>query len=349
MNHTVITGGPSTGKTTLIKWFRDHGHAVEDESAADLIRRGLSGERIPMPWDDLQGFESALHLTQRQREHRARPGAFLDRSLVDILVYCEAYGITSPPGLMDDILKRDYGPVFVLARLPVFASENYRSEIDTEGHRLGSFFAPVYTRLGFTTFETPAFIGEGGTPELRLEDAVAKRAAFILANREPENGKEIEVKARTKDIDRVRRTLGSYFGTMERVVENDRYLSVASGAHRIRERVYDDGRTEYIETIKGPKEAGALTVRTETERAVDREVYLAAPFDIEVRKQREIFRPRFSPGLSVTIDDVAELGNFVEIEGKTRHAVNQWAGQLLLPPLLWVPESYEKLARRNAS
>jgi predicted ATPase/adenylate cyclase class IV len=349
MNHTVITGGPSTGKTTLIRHLRERGHHVANETAADLIRRHFDGEKIPVPWEDFDGFEIAVHREQRKRENSAPAGAFLDRSLVDLIVYCEAYGAPLPPGLMDDILGREYGPVNVLNRLPIFASEKYRSEQDTEGYRIGSFFGPVYTRLGFTVYEVPAFIGEGATDAERLEDAVRKRADFILANRQHENGKEIEIKARTKDIDRVRRTLGSYRGSLEFVTENDRYIPVREGSHRIRERVHEDGRVEYVETVKGPKEEGALTIRREDERLVDATAFQNAPYDLEVRKKREIFRPRFSPGLIVTIDDVDGLGQFVEVEGKTRHAVNQWAGQLLLPPMLWVPESYEKLAREKAA
>lgn len=344
----IFTGGPSTGKSSLADRLRERGYTIKPEAAKQLIDQGIADGSVPLPWENLVGFERALHLFQRVQERNAAPGTFLDRSLIDIVAYCKAYGIALPPGLMKDAHEMPYGNAFILDPLPVFEKTSYRSEDIVEASRLASFFRPVYTALGFTTYNVPAFIGNGRTGRERINDAIDQRADYVLENLVAEEGKEIEIKARTKDIERVFHSLSSYPGTITRVNETDRYIPIDEGSLRVRRQVHPDGSVLYIETKKGPKENANLTVRTETERPVSAAEFENATYALEVTKDRALFKPHFSPGVNITVDDVKDLGHFVEVEGPTRHAVNHWAGQLLLPKTLWVAQSYEHL-KKNAA
>jgi adenylate cyclase class IV len=165
------------------------------------------------------------------------------------------------------------------------------------------------------------------------------------SNHYVEAGQEIELKARVDDIGHVQRILASHHCELEILMENDRFIFTKEGSHRIRERTYHNGHVEYLEIFKEPIAKNLFRICNVLYRFVDRERFQNTPYDVEVRKKRELFKPRFSPDVIVAIDTVEALGQFVEIEGKTRGVVNYWARQLLLPPSLWILESYEDLIR----
>src|SRR3990167_1820435 len=94
--HVVITGGPSVGKTTLIKALRRKGLPVAVEVGSVVIRHGLYH-----PAKDRRAFQSAVLQRQLQVERRLPRNRrhFLDRGLLDGVAYYLIDGLAVPDEL----------------------------------------------------------------------------------------------------------------------------------------------------------------------------------------------------------------------------------------------------------
>jgi predicted ATPase len=87
-NIFVITGGPSVGKTALLKSLRDRGHICFDEVARAFIEEQLSVGGKIVPWIDLPLFNK--HVLDRQIQQHLDAGKelhFFDRGIPDDLGY----------------------------------------------------------------------------------------------------------------------------------------------------------------------------------------------------------------------------------------------------------------------
>ncbi len=137
---------------------------------------------------------------------------------------------------------------------------------------------------------------------------------------------EVELKLRA-DHDAVRERLVAE-GASPRgaVVQRDTYydaphrdFAATDEALRVR-RVKEDGRVESRLTYKGPLVDDESKTRQEHETGVESGETLAAALEAlgfepvaEVRKRRERF---VLDGYAVTLDDVDDVGEFVEVEGE---------------------------------
>ncbi len=164
---------------------------------------------------------------------------------------------------------------------------------------------------------------------------------------------ETEIKLRFDDFDALRRALTEARATCSGcVIETswffdrpDGSLRAADKGLRIRAAEADDGSERpSILTYKGPSDPGPIRCRPEIELAVSdpavaRDVLLATGF-VEVlvyQKRRETWR---LASCHVELDDVPELGRFVEIEGPDRQAVANVQQQLALDAAPAVTPTY---------
>src|SRR5688572_27283488 len=90
-NWSVITGGPSSGKTTLIRELEAQGHAVRHEVARSYIEQmmqhlRLTAEQVRQQTPYLQRQILALKLN-RERHTQTNQPVFFDRGTPDSLAY----------------------------------------------------------------------------------------------------------------------------------------------------------------------------------------------------------------------------------------------------------------------
>lgn len=87
MEKYILTGGPSTGKTTLLCELEKLGYAVVPESARSIIAEEINKPDGILPWTDLHEFQKLVFARQLRRENEAvisrYDKIFHDRSLVD--------------------------------------------------------------------------------------------------------------------------------------------------------------------------------------------------------------------------------------------------------------------------
>lgn len=121
----VITGGPSVGKSTVIRMLKDRGHTVVNEQATAVIQEGKV-----LPWLDRDGFQKEVlrrQLNEEKRVNREPPPVFVDRGAYDGEAYYLMDGL-EPPEVFQTIQPERYLAVFLLEPLDTFELDGIRFE-----------------------------------------------------------------------------------------------------------------------------------------------------------------------------------------------------------------------------
>lgn len=87
MNRYIITGPPSSGKTTLIELLKKH-HDVKEEAARKIIKEQLELKSDKVPWLNNYEFSKLVH-EQQIKDFNATNNhiCFYDRGLPDVMAY----------------------------------------------------------------------------------------------------------------------------------------------------------------------------------------------------------------------------------------------------------------------
>lgn len=172
----VITGGPSSGKTTTVDLLRQRGYRTAIEQSRhyiDLQRLGgRSVAEIRSRQVEFQRNVLAMQLEQEaelERDARLDPAeiVFLDRGLPDSLAYYRFLGLDPDPALLEALQHLRYRKAFILSLLPLHA-DYARTEDPEAQHRIHDLLLEVYASLPIPLVQVP---------ELGPEE----RADFILA------------------------------------------------------------------------------------------------------------------------------------------------------------------------
>src|SRR5690606_34816123 len=89
MTKIILTGGPSSGKTTIINSLLEKGYSVVSEVAKDIIEKeGLVDPNNKKKYEELQNKIAHLQI-KREKNLEGKVINFLDRGVYDGIVYCE--------------------------------------------------------------------------------------------------------------------------------------------------------------------------------------------------------------------------------------------------------------------
>lgn len=175
-NWHVITGAPSSGKTTLIKLIEKQGYRILPEPARGYIEQELAkGLTIKEVQKDLPALNKAIanfHL-EIERQLPTSETIFMDRGLPDCLAYHRIHGM-NPNELLPDCFFHQYRSVFILEKLP-FQQDGVRYEDDqcAEFHQYWVF--KDYRSLGYDPISVPIL-----PPETRLSFILNKLSDLEL-------------------------------------------------------------------------------------------------------------------------------------------------------------------------
>lgn len=169
----VVTGGPGSGKTTLIDALERAGYARSMEAGRGIIQDQMAVDGPALPWKDPQLY-TELMLCWELRSYglaRARRGpVFFDRGMPDCLGYLRLMGIAAPAHLMRACRQFRYARrVFIAPPWPaIFHQDGERKQDLAEAVRTYDAMVATYRELDYALVELP-----------RLP--VEERMAFVLA------------------------------------------------------------------------------------------------------------------------------------------------------------------------
>lgn len=170
-NWHVITGGPSTGKTTVINLLTERGYKTTIEHARHYIdTMKEDGKTVEEIRANKRKFQLGVLDMQIEQEAELSPSetVFLDRAIPDALAYYKFLGLDIDTLLQQAIEQVSYKNIFILDRLP-FVKDYARTEDKEAQIKIHKLIIEVYESLGFPVIFVPVV-----SPEERVD--------FILNN-----------------------------------------------------------------------------------------------------------------------------------------------------------------------
>ena len=170
-NWYVITGGPSSGKTTTVNLLAARGYKTTIEHARhylDLkIQSGKTVEEVRKHWAE---FQSGVFDMQIEQENILfqEDVIFLDRAIPDALAYYHFLNLPPDQKLIEALKMVSYKEIFILDCLP-FIKDYARTEDEAAQIKIEALLTEVYESLPFPVIHVPVL-----QPELRVD--------FILKN-----------------------------------------------------------------------------------------------------------------------------------------------------------------------
>ena len=168
----VLTGGPGTGKSTIIEELTRRNFTCMPEISRQVTLKAQSKGINQLFLADPIYFSELLlkgRLEQfKMAEELSDTPIFFDRGLPDISAYLDFLGIDSPKPIANMIEANPYAMVFILPPWQaIYTDDNQRYEEYSQAERIHQFLLKTYNKLGYDLLEVP-------------RDTVASRVDFIL-------------------------------------------------------------------------------------------------------------------------------------------------------------------------
>ena len=170
-NWYVITGGPSSGKTTTVNLLRLRGYKTTIEHARHYLdTQRVLGHSVEEVRSKQNEFQLGVLEMQIEQEAALSPDevVFLDRAIPDALAYYRLLNLEPHRKLLDALAKVSYKKIFILDTLPL-VHDYARTEDEAGQKRIHALLIDVYKELPFPVVSVPVL-----PPEARVD--------FILAN-----------------------------------------------------------------------------------------------------------------------------------------------------------------------
>lgn len=163
----IITGGPGSGKTSIIKTLEEKGHSCLHEISRQIIleakKKGISQLFLKEPL-----LFSELLLEGRIKQHAEAEKinsnlVFIDRGVPDVVAYMDYFGNDYPPVFTQVCKEYLYDMIFILPPWKgIYISDNERYESFEQAEIIHRHLFKSYTSSGYRPIEVPV-----GTLETR--------------------------------------------------------------------------------------------------------------------------------------------------------------------------------------
>lgn len=153
----VITGPPSSGKTTLLALFGDGGELTSADSTRQLITEVTAAGRDAQEFRFADDFQPRVLEAMLAAEERLDPNdrVFLEYALPCNIAFHRTEGRTLTPGLAEAATVHSYAAVFILD--PVgWENDDQRVEDSAYQQAVHGHMFDVYRELGYDPIRVPA-------------------------------------------------------------------------------------------------------------------------------------------------------------------------------------------------
>ena len=169
-NWYVITGGPDSGKTTVIKHLSELGYYTVPEYARLFIDKELENGKT---LEEIRGDEIKFHIRvvkfklSLERKTPRNKIVFFDRGLPDSIAYYKFLNV-KPSQLIIKMSKNRYKKVFLLDALS-YKNDYARNESEKDAQRIHELIKQTYKEFVYEIVTVPVM-------------AIKKRVELILQN-----------------------------------------------------------------------------------------------------------------------------------------------------------------------
>lgn len=162
----IITGGPGSGKTSLLQALFEAGYNCSEEASRRLITELVAAGSDCLPWTNLSCF--AIKALDRMIDLYNQTAddynmTFFDRGIPDIIAYLKAARLPVPDRFYTALRKYPYQKtVFILPPWQaIYVNDAERWQTFEESVHLYTNLRETYQSLGFVMADVPAESIEG--------------------------------------------------------------------------------------------------------------------------------------------------------------------------------------------
>ncbi|WP_062734584.1 AAA family ATPase [Sphingobium abikonense] len=156
----IITGGPGSGKSSVIDALAEEGVSHMPEAGRAIIQDQVEIGGDALPWVDRVAFAN-LMLAWEMRSYREasalRGPVIFDRGIPDVIGYLRLCGLSVPRFMIRAAEIRRYAKrVFIAPHWPeIFTQDAERKQTLAEAQATHEAMTEVYTELGYELVPLP--------------------------------------------------------------------------------------------------------------------------------------------------------------------------------------------------
>ena len=156
----VVTGGPGSGKTSLLEALEARNFMVCPEISRILIREEMKKQTGVLPWNNMRDFaQLCLYrmVEDWERVAHRHDDVFYDRGIPDIIAYLNLNDIEPAEELIEVIARKRYHRVvFWCPPWPeIYVNDAERPQTFPEAQALGSAIKYVYEKNQYQVVSMP--------------------------------------------------------------------------------------------------------------------------------------------------------------------------------------------------
>jgi len=156
----VVTGGPGSGKTSLIDALQARGFGRSLEAGRAVIQNEVRSGGSALPWGDRQAYVERMlewELASYEASRGVAGPVFFDRGLPDILGYLKLCRLAVPAEIDAAARRFRYDPLVFIAPpwSEIFTQDAERRQTLDEAGQTYAVMSEVYPALGYRLVELP--------------------------------------------------------------------------------------------------------------------------------------------------------------------------------------------------
>ena len=168
----VITGAPSTGKTTIINALKKEGYSCAEEISRELIAEQIDIGGNILPWKDQIAFENQI-ANRRYKQYLDSPEnciCFFDRSSIDCIAYLNSNKLEATSQIIEIIKNCTFNKTVFYTPIweEIFENDMERKENIEQSKKIEIELKKCYQSFGYSIIEIP-------------KTTLDKRVNFILS------------------------------------------------------------------------------------------------------------------------------------------------------------------------
>lgn len=157
----IITGGPGTGKTSIINELKNRGFNCIDEVSREIITDQMSHGGDILPWKNQIAFENRIANIRAQQYSESPKNCicFFDRSVFDCIAYLKVNNLNTTSEILKNIKKYNFNNTVFYTPIweEIYKNDRERIENIEMAMKIQKSIIQTYKYYGYKLIEIPKF------------------------------------------------------------------------------------------------------------------------------------------------------------------------------------------------